>query len=107
MSFSINDINLAKANELVTRLVVVGDWEVAKTNLCITYTTNKYPSEYVPTVFDDYGVTVQVGKDEYILGIFDTAGQEDYDRLRALAYPDTDVFLLCFSPLSPDSFDNI
>ena len=36
-----------------------------------------------------------------------TAGQEDYDRLRPLSYPDTDVILMCFSVDSPDSLENI
>ena len=39
--------------------------------------------------------------------MFDTAGQEDYDRLRPLSYPQTDVFLVCFSVTSPASFENV
>lgn len=41
------------------------------------------------------------------MGLFDTAGQEDYDRLRPLSYPQTDVFLVCFSVTSPASFENV
>jgi len=41
------------------------------------------------------------------LGLWDTAGQEDYDRLRPLSYPQTDVFLACFSIISPASFENV
>ena len=38
-------------------------------------------------VFDNYAVTVMIGGEPYTLGLFDTAGQEDYDRLRPLSYP--------------------
>ena len=39
--------------------------------------------------------------------LFDTAGQEDYDRLRPISYPDTNVFLVCFSVVRPTSFENV
>jgi len=58
-------------------------------------------------VFDNYAVTVMIGGEPYTLGLFDTAGQEDYDRLRPLSYPQTDVFLVCFSVVAPASFENV
>ncbi|CAH8500416.1 unnamed protein product [Schistosoma guineensis] len=89
------------------KCVVVGDGAVGKTCLLISYTTNKFPMDYVPTVFDNYAVTVMVGGEPYTLGLFDTAGQEDYDRLRPLSYPQTDVYLICFSVVNSTSFVNV
>jgi hypothetical protein len=34
-------------------------------------------------------------------------GQEDYDRLRPLSYPDSHVILICFAIDSPDSLENV
>eukprot|EP01117_Protostelium_nocturnum_P013532 TRINITY_DN5055_c0_g1_i1.p1 TRINITY_DN5055_c0_g1~~TRINITY_DN5055_c0_g1_i1.p1 ORF type:complete len:685 (-),score=202.76 TRINITY_DN5055_c0_g1_i1:15-2069(-) len=85
------------------KLVVVGDGAVGKTSMLITFTGGVFPSEYIPSAFDN--VNVNVG--EKSLGLWDTAGQEDYDRLRPLSYPQTDLFLICFSLISPSSLENV
>eukprot|EP00954_Amorphochlora_amoebiformis_P024921 1369608-Amorphochlora_amoeboformis.AAC.1 len=41
------------------------------------------------------------------VGLWDTAGQDDYDRLRPLAYPQTDAFILVYSVDSKTSLDNV
>ncbi|XP_029400034.1 cell division control protein 42 homolog [Mus pahari] len=49
-----------------------------------------------------------IGEEPYTLGLFDTVGQEDYDRLCPLSFPQTDVFLECFYVVSPDGeFENV
>ena len=113
------------------KLVIVGDGACGKTCLLIVFSKDQFPEVYVPTVFENYVADIEVdGKQvrtkllslsgrsfqillyvkksfQVELALWDTAGQEDYDRLRPLSYPDTDVILMCFSIDSPDSLDNI
>ena len=62
---------------------------------------------YIPTVFENYVADVEVDGKRVELALWDTAGQEDYDRLRPLSYPDSHVILICFAVDSPDSLDNV
>ncbi|CDO93653.1 unnamed protein product [Kluyveromyces dobzhanskii CBS 2104] len=97
------------------KCVIVGDGAVGKTSLLISYTTNTFPQDYIPTVFDNYSTTIALpdpnSRDSepqvFKLNLWDTAGQEEYDRLRPLSYPQTDIFLICFSVNEPNSFENV
>lgn len=89
------------------KLVVVGDGACGKTCLLIVFSKNQFPEVYVPTVFENYVADIEVDGKQIELALWDTAGQEDYDRLRPLSYPDTNVLLICFSIDSPDSLENV
>ena len=89
------------------KLVIVGDGACGKTCLLIVFSKDQFPEVYVPTVFENYVADIEVDGKTVELALWDTAGQEDYDRLRPLSYPDTDVILMCFSIDSPDSLENI
>ena len=93
------------------KIVSIGDGSTGKTCLLIKLTQNTFPRDYVPTVFDNYAAQMSIpikGKQRlFNLNLWDTAGQEEYDTLRPLSYPGTDIFLLFFSIDEPDSFENI
>jgi len=93
--------------EIRRKLVIVGDGACGKTCLLIVFSKGTFPEVYVPTVFENYVADVEVDGKRVELALWDTAGQEDYDRLRPLSYPDSHVILICFSIDNPDSLENV
>ncbi|KKK17265.1 hypothetical protein P175DRAFT_0500141 [Aspergillus ochraceoroseus IBT 24754] len=101
--------NLTQPPAYSKKFVVVGDGGCGKTCLLISYSQGYFPEKYVPTVFENYitqtthrrsGKTVE-------LALWDTAGQEEYDRLRPLSYPETDLLFVCFAIDCPASLENV
>lgn len=93
------------------KMVAVGDGAIGKTCLLISYAKDEFPKSYVPTVFDNMTIekTIKINNEEHKVSVdlWDTAGQEEFDRIRPLSYRDTHVFLICFSVVSPPSFENL
>lgn len=70
--------------------------------------SDRFPTEYIPTIFDNFAVNQEVeGIGPVALNLWDTAGQEEFDNLRKLSYPESEVILICFSVHSPTSLANI
>uniref|UniRef100_A0A0M3KFH2 Ras-like GTP-binding protein RhoL (inferred by orthology to a D. melanogaster protein) n=1 Tax=Anisakis simplex TaxID=6269 RepID=A0A0M3KFH2_ANISI len=76
---------------------------------------------YTATVLENWAVSVTIDQRQYTVNLFDTAGQaskcltinekdrflqEDYAHLRCLSYPQTDVFLMCFSLVDPKTLES-
>lgn len=95
----------AKKNKI--KCVLVGDGAVGKTSLITAYAQNKFCSDYAPTAYDNFNVEVEVDNRPMCVEICDTAGQDSMEELRALCYPGTDVLMLCFSVVRPETFRSV
>ncbi|PVF94899.1 GTP-binding protein of the rho subfamily of ras-like protein [Serendipita vermifera] len=99
--------NVSKQESTRPKVVVVGDGSVGKTCLIIAFCHGEFPERFVPTVWENYVAEIEIENRLMELAIWDTAGAEEYDRLRALSYVNAHVVLICFSLDYPASFENV
>ena len=105
---------MVETKNVEIKVVAVGDGAVGKTCMIICYTQDEndedendgFPEGYIPTVFDAYKGNMNYDGRDVTLHVWDTAGQEDLSRLRPLAYPNANCFLVCFSLVDRDSLKN-
>ena len=99
---------MAANRPIIKKMVSVGDGSCGKTCLYIRFARDRFPEEYVPRGFDSsYLGSIKVDGTTIELAFWDTVGDEEYDRLRPLSYPNTDVILMCFSIDSPNSLAKV
>jgi len=96
-----------RGRPVARKLVVLGDGACGKTSLLNVFTAGYFTQIYEPTVFENYVQDVDLGDQIVELSLWDTAGQEDFARLRSLSYSETHVIVLCFSADNPVSLENI
>ncbi|XP_061468993.1 rho-related GTP-binding protein RhoD [Rhineura floridana] len=89
------------------KIVVVGDGGCGKTSLLMVFARGQFPKVYVPTVFEKYSAPFHISGKQVHINLWDTAGQEDYDRLRPLSYSGAHAVIMCYDVTNPSSFDNI
>jgi len=89
------------------KIVVVGGGGVGKSALTIQLIQNQFLDEYDPTIEDSYRKQVTIDKQTCLLDILDTAGQEEYSAMREQYMKNGQGFLLVFSVISKQSFNEI
>eukprot|EP01089_Gocevia_fonbrunei_P003447 TRINITY_DN1341_c0_g1_i1.p1 TRINITY_DN1341_c0_g1~~TRINITY_DN1341_c0_g1_i1.p1 ORF type:complete len:184 (-),score=38.87 TRINITY_DN1341_c0_g1_i1:36-587(-) len=91
----------------VYKLAVVGSGGVGKSTITIKFLFNKFEEEYDPTIEDSYRKQITIDEHNVLLDILDTAGQEEFDAMRAYYIDDYDAFLLAYSVIHQQSFRDI
>jgi len=89
------------------KLVIVGDGACGKTSLLCVFALGEFPKEYEPTIFENYVAEIRLDGKPVQLALWDTAGQEEYERLRPLSYSQAHVILIAFAIDTPDSLENV
>ncbi|KAF8074773.1 P-loop containing nucleoside triphosphate hydrolase protein [Lyophyllum atratum] len=99
--------SFGRSKPVQRKVVVCGDGACGKTSLLNVFTRGFFTQIYEPTVFENYVQDILVDDQVVELSLWDTAGQEEFDRLRSLSYAETHVIMICFSVDNPTSLENV
>ncbi|XP_075239695.1 transforming protein RhoA-like [Convolutriloba macropyga] len=90
------------------KVVIVGDGTCGKTSLLHRLKTGEFPKTYIPTVFENYTWETVLENGQVVsLVLVDTAGQEDYDKIRPLSYQDAEIVIFCYDIGRPETFTDV
>jgi len=90
------------------KVALVGDGTVGKTCMLMSYVCQAFMEDYIPTMFDNFSAIEEIDGELVNVILWDTAGQEDYETIRlTTCFPNTHIFIVCFSVIHPDSFHNV
>jgi len=98
---------MSSSNIIRRKLVIVGDGACGKTSLLCSFALGEFPKEYEPTIFENYVAEIRLDGKAVQLALWDTAGQEEYERLRPLSYSKSHVILIAYAIDTPDSLENV
>ena len=89
------------------KCTLIGDKSVGKTSMLLSYQTNTYPSEYVPTILDTYSKATIYNDKRINLQLYDIGGEQSLENFKGQGKIGTDVFLLCFAIDNRESFTRV
>ena len=98
---------LTLCETITLKITVIGDAGVGKTSLLYVLVGHAFPTRYIPTIFEGLQLEREINKEAFKINIWDTAGQDEYDRLRPLSYSGANIIFLCFALDCQESFQNV
>ncbi|XP_071160584.1 uncharacterized protein [Mytilus edulis] len=89
------------------KCVVVGDDCVGKTSMLVSYATKRFPTNCIPSAFDNYAGVISLSGKQRQMQLLDTLEQETSTATIQTICSDADVFVVCYSAVQPQSFKNV
>ncbi|XP_045910331.1 ras-related protein Rap-2a isoform X3 [Micropterus dolomieu] len=89
------------------KVVVLGSGGVGKSALTVQFVTGTFIEKYDPTIEDFYRKEIEVDSSPSVLEILDTAGTEQFASMRDLYIKNGQGFILVYSLVNQQSFQDI